>query len=88
VLDLGQDEASLELAEAERLAEDLRPGGIHGFARLQQPPQGAQMKIAVAGLSAAEGRYAECWIWARMRPASNWRRRSGWRKICACCTSP
>lgn len=33
-------------------------------------------------------RSRRCWIWARMRPASSWRRRNDWRKICACCTSP
>lgn len=33
-------------------------------------------------------RSRRCWIWARMRPASSWRRRNDWRKICACCTWP
>lgn len=36
-----------------------QPGGVHGFARLQQPPQRAEVEIAVAGFPAAERRHAE-----------------------------
>lgn len=36
-----------------------QPGGVHGFARLQQPSQRAEVEIAVAGFPAAERRHAE-----------------------------
>lgn len=65
---------------------------IHKSKGLEYPWSGCRLSPGFANRTRRSitiaRRSRRCWIWARMRPASSWRRRNGWRKICACCTSP